>query len=102
MKNQLRPMTIEQMALFAEKAGQLAATVIRTSPESARALGFALFETVMMSFSHAPNVEDLRETKIYDEFEMAWRAALKNTMRDLEFAYSEKDPNPKEASTEKP
>jgi len=85
MKHQLRPETIELLACFAEKAGLLAATVIRERPEEARALAFGLFETVMLSFSHAADAgtDQLRDSKAYFAFEYAWRPALKNAMADL-------------------
>ncbi len=85
MKHQLRPETIEALALFAEKAGLLAATVIRQRPDEARALAFGLFETVMLSFSHAVDAgnDQLRDSRAYFAFECAWRPALKNAMADL-------------------
>jgi hypothetical protein len=85
MRQPLHPETIELLACFAEKAGLLAATVIRERPEEARALAFGLFETVMLSFSHAVDKgnDQLRDSRAYFAFEYAWRPALKNAMADL-------------------
>ncbi|SRR6266487_4129691 len=85
MKHSLRPETIESLALFAEKAGLLAATIIRERPDEARALAFGLFETVMLSFSHAVEngADQLRDSRAYYAFECAWRPALKHAMADL-------------------
>jgi hypothetical protein len=85
MAQPLRPETIELLASFAEKAGLLAATVMRERPQEARALAFGLFETVMLSFSHAVDngTDQLRDSRAYYAFECAWRPALKHAMADL-------------------
>ncbi len=85
MRRPLHPETIEALALFAEKAGLLAATVIRQHPEAAHTLAFALFNTVMRGFCNAVDVghAQLRDNKAYYLFEGAWRNALKKTLTDL-------------------
>jgi hypothetical protein len=85
MTRNLRPVTIEQLALFAENAGLLAAAVIRAYPEEADALAFDLFELVMTSYSQALDAgrESLSDSKAIYEFELAWRPALKGALHDL-------------------
>jgi hypothetical protein len=85
MRKPLRPVTVEMLALLVERAGQLAAAIIRERPDEAPALAFGLFETVMLSFSHAveTGAVHLLESDAYDEFSCAWSPALKNAMQDL-------------------
>ena len=86
MRRPFHPETIELLAIFAEKAGLLAATVIRQHPEEAHTLAFALFNTVMRGFCDAVDAghTQLRDSKAYYIFEGAWRPALKKTLTDLD------------------
>jgi hypothetical protein len=83
--NKLRPETIERLACFAEKAGLLAAAVIRQQPNYAYNVACTLFYTVMTSFcySYDTGAHQLRESNAYHAFDEAWRDACKNAMADL-------------------
>ncbi|MDQ2888141.1 MAG: hypothetical protein M3Y39_18890 [Chloroflexota bacterium] len=82
----LRPTTVEALAVFCEKAGLLAATIVRQRPEEAHTLAFALFHTIMGAFCKAVDAGhiQLRDSKTYYIFEYAWRPALKQALADLD------------------
>ena len=75
-----RPDTVEKLATYAEKAGRLAAEVIRAQPAVAEELAPDLFNLVAEAFCYATALPGtpaaLRDSRSYAEFMLAWENVL--------------------------
>jgi hypothetical protein len=86
MRYQPRPETVELFAKFAEKAGLLAAAVIRQQPTFTYDVACTLYYTVLTCARQAytRGAQELSMSKAWQDFTEAWRESLTKGESDMD------------------